>query len=222
MNLSAQATPYTAVSQLAKPHFPTLNTNPNKPLEVRQPSEAALHTPTHTRYNAATENHLVALTQPIDPKKVTDFTHFVKALYPAYKVAFSTHSLLKNELSEASKKQFDLFIELVEAFTLLNNQQRKTTVENVLATTDADYTQAFELWQQCQPKQPLCLSTVQRVLQLLQYRYQQQSFTSMQIAAQLNYGADYIGRILDQLQQQKHIKRIGINHQRQLLFARCY
>jgi YesN/AraC family two-component response regulator len=208
--------PSTAVSQLAPMPCLTFKTKPAKGLEAGQPHAGSLHTPAHMGEHTA---HTVMPPQTIDTKKVTDFIALVKALYPTYSVAFSKHSLLQKQFSDGSKKHFDLFIDLVKAFTLLHHNNRKTSVENIVATCDNDYIQAYELWQLCQPKQQQTpyMPTLQKVLQFLQYSYQNENFTIATIATQLNYSAEYIGRIFEQLQQQKKIQVLE-NNKRLLLF----
>lgn len=208
--------PQSAVSQSAKTCFPTLKPFATNGLEVRQPEAIFLHTPAHAgagvhAHAAATPMTIGAATAAgVAPEKISSFIATVHALYPQYRVCFTTHPLLENRFSECDKPQLDLFLELVQAFTLLHHAQRKTDVENVLAACDSDYTEAFQLWQYCQPKKPqaVYLPTLQRVWQLLQYRYENKSFTSTQIAAQLNYAPEYIYRILMELQQQHRIEAL--------------
>jgi hypothetical protein len=194
--------PATAVSQLAKMPCPTLKALPTKGLEVRQQSKPSYaYAPTQEN-NSHFEN--------IDLKKATDFITLVKALYPLYSVAFRRNIYLENHFTNCRKQALDLFLSLVETFTLLHHQHRATAVENVLEAAHKDYEDAYKLWLCCQPKkaQPLYVPTLQRVLQFLQYRYHDKTFTITKIAAQLNYSAAYIGRILIQLQQQKHIEAL--------------
>jgi hypothetical protein len=201
---------HTAVSQYAKMPLPTPKTATTKDLEVGKQPKNFLHTPTHTGENSKSN---FTLLENIDKKTVTDFIALVQSLYPQYIVSFTPHSYLKTHFSNGSKDQLDLFLNLVQAFTLLHHSNRKTTVENVLAALDSDYVEAFKLWQHCQPKpsQPVYIPTINRVLQFLQYRYKEQSFTSQKIAAQLNYSTNYIRRVMEQLQQQKHIQVLEIN-----------
>ena len=191
-----------AVSQLAKMPFPTLKALSTKDLEVRKPQKTSFaYPPTQEAYS---------LFENIEPKKVTDFIALVKTMYPLYSVAFSTHHYLKNNFSNCPKQTFDLFLNLVQTFTLLHHQHRKTPVENVLAATNNDYEEAYKLWLCCQPKktQPVYLPTMQRVLYFLQYKYNNKPFTANIIAAQLNYSNHYIGKILLELLKQKLIQLI--------------
>jgi hypothetical protein len=194
-----------AVSQYDKTHLPTPKTAATKGLEVRQQPKNCLHTPTHPRKNngADTGDH-----EAMEPKKITDFIALVKNLYPQFIVSFTAHSYLKTHFSNCSKQHLDLFLNLVQSFTLLHHTNRRTTVENVLAAFETDYIEAFKLWQHCQPKQPkiFYMPTVQRVLQFLQYRYEGNVFTAQKIALQLNYNTDYINTILQQLLQQQKIE----------------
>jgi hypothetical protein len=200
---TAAPIPATAVGQLANTACPTLETNTTKGLEVGRQPRPALHTPAHT-------GGKTALNEAIDPKKVTDFIAFVQALHPSFKIAFTAHAHLQGQFGGCGKKHFDLFFDLVQTFTLLNHRHRQTNIENVLATADADYLQAYGLWEQCRPKkaQPVYLPTLQRVLQFLQHRYANRSFTYLKIAAQLNYSTNYISKIFEQLIQQKHIEAL--------------
>jgi hypothetical protein len=206
MYTAAQATaaiPHTAAGQLAKMPFPTLKPKPKKDLEVgKRPKPSCAYAPTHEG-NSHFEN--------MDLKKITDFTALVTALHPQYKIAFSPHPFLQTKFGD--QQQADLFLSLAQTFTLLNHSQRKTAVENVLATTDADYLQAYGLWQRCHPqkKQPVYMPTLQRVLHFLQYRYPDRPFTYLKTAARLGYSTGYIGKVFDQLMRQGHIEALPCN-----------
>jgi hypothetical protein len=190
------------VSQYAKMPLPTPKSPATNSLEVRQQPKISLHTPTHT-------GEPVTLTDNIDPKKITDFIAVVRSLHPQYKIAFAPHSFLTTQLNDCSKANTDLFFNLVQTFTLLHHRNRRTTVENVLVACDSDYDEAFKLWQHCQPKQKfIAMTTLQKVYQFLQYRYENKNFTSLKVAAQLNYNNDYINTILQQLLQQNKIELI--------------
>jgi hypothetical protein len=208
---------HAAVSQFANNPFPTAKLKPAKGLEVRQPPQKSLHTPTHTRTGGAGTGEVMVLAENINPQKIIDFIAIIHSLYPQYKIAFTPHTYLTTQLNGCSKKNTDLFFDLVQTFTLLHCHYRRSDVQNVLTTADEDYTQAYQLWQHCQPKKitPHYLPTVQLVLQLLQYRYQNQPFT------QLNYTTQYIGSIFEQLQHQKRIQPLNTGN-RQQTFELCH
>jgi hypothetical protein len=207
--------PQSAVSQSAKTCFPTLKPFATNGLEVRQPEAIFLHTPAHAgagvhAHAAATPMTIgAAAAAGVAPEKITSFIATVHSLYPQYRVCFTTHPLLKTRFSDCDKAQLNLFLELVQTFALLHHAQRKTDVENVLAACDSDYTEAFQLWQHCQPKpkhqQPVYQPTLQRVLQLLQYRYENKPFNCQKIATQLNLNPEYIRKFFVQLQQENRI-----------------
>jgi hypothetical protein len=218
---------HAAVSQFANNPFPTAKPTPAKGLEVRQPTKKSLHTPTRTGGAGTGEQagtgEAMVVADPINPQKIIDFIAVIRSLHPHYKIAFTPHTYLTTQFSNCSKTNTDLFFNLVQTFTLLHCKQRRSDVENVLITADEDYTQAYQLWQHCQPKKitPHYLPTVQLVLQLLQYRYQTQPFTVLKIATQLNYTTQYIGRIFKHLQQQQRIQPLN-TESREQLFKLCH
>jgi hypothetical protein len=222
---------HVAVSQLEKMPCLTLKTSTAKDLRVGRQPEKTLHTPTHPPMQAGTPaqahtrtgREAMVVTDHLNPQKITDFITVIRSLHPHYKIAFAPHTYLTTQFSNCSKANTDLFFNLVQTFTLLNHLHRQTSVENVLTTADEDYTQAYQLWQHCQPKKttPQYLPTVKLVLQLLQYRYHTKPFTILQIAAQLNYTTQYIGKIFEQLQQQKRIQPLNTTN-RQQSFELCH
>jgi ribosome-associated toxin RatA of RatAB toxin-antitoxin module len=198
-----------AVSQYAKTHLPTAKSPATNSFTVSQQPKNLLHTPTHTGSN-----------EPIEPKKINDFIALVQNLYPQFIVSFTAHSYLENHFTNCKKEHIDLFLNLVKAFALMHHSNRRTTVENVLVALDSDYIEAFKLWQQCQPQQKfIATTTLQKVLQLLQYRYENKNFSAQQIAVQLNYNTDYINSILQQLIQLQKITLVATEQKtRQRIF----
>jgi hypothetical protein len=193
----------TEVSQLAKLPLPTLKAASTKDLELKTEQNNFL---THARTQ---ENKgKIELNDNFDTKKINDFITLVKALYPNYYVAFSNNNYLKNEFSTCKNEALDLFLKLVETFTLLRHQQRITNVENILLADIKDYDEAYKLWLFCQPKKAQLpyLPTVKIVLQFLQYKYSEQTFTIGKIASQLNFGKEYIGRIFLEFLKNDQIK----------------
>jgi hypothetical protein len=191
------------VSQLAKLPLPTLKTASTKDLEGKTTQNNFL-THARTHENICT----LDLNENFDLKKANDFIALVKALYPNYYVAFTDSQYLKNEFSTSKREAFDLFLNLVQTFTLLNHHHRTTNVENVLASDANDYTEAYKLWQYCQPKkvQTPYLPTIKRVQQFLQYKYSEQTFPIKKIALQLNFSIEYMGKIFAELVRINQIK----------------
>lgn len=197
----------TAVSQLANMPCLTLKALSAKGFSVRQTQNPS-HTYAPTQEVLAANNNF----ENFDFKKANDFIALVKALYPLYSVAFSPNHYLQNEFENCRKEAFDLFLNLVQTFTLLHHQQRKTEVQNVLAATTYDYNEAYKLWLLCQPQKQsfVYLPTLQRVQNFIQYKYNNQPFTINKIAAQLNLSAQYTGKIFSELLSQNKIEFVQV------------
>jgi len=202
-----------SVGKLAKSSVSNLKSNNDRALRVG--SQEKVNPRTHTR--TGTGDLKVYLAEHLQDVNAMTYLHsLLTNLLPELKVCYHNNLYVSQIQENYSEQESIFFLQWIRAFALLRRSDRKQFNGSVIITDEQDFLSAFRLMQQRKVAEYADLNPAckQKVLDLLNYKFQQRTFTAKILNQDLFYSYKLLNRIIMLLELEKQIeflKNVG-NH----------